>query len=103
MGDDVEPFVAAQFLLQLDVVGVDAVGQDCDIERALFRRGGVEIERAVESVESTRVAREAEVVDLEGHARMTRINLIGAGGGRDGSRIFRVDQEGRRCQHETYQ
>ena len=60
----IEEVFAAQMLVALGVIGVDAVGGDLDLHLGGFRLGLVERERSLERVEAAVQPTEAEVLDL---------------------------------------
>ena len=86
---DVEEIRGAEVLVALLVVGVDARGIDRAVDRALLRRVGIELDLAVELVETTGHVAE-EVADLEAHVGVRRVDLQQFG--RGGERYEKTDE-----------
>ncbi len=62
---DIEEVIAAQMLVPLGMIGVDAGGLQRDVDLALLRLGRIEAEVAVEVVEGAPQPAVTKVADLE--------------------------------------
>ena len=75
----VEPVGAAQVLLELRQVEVDAGGVDQHRQVRRLRLLGIEVERALEAVEAADEFGKTEVVELDQQRSVLRIEPVGAG------------------------
>ena len=77
-GARVEHARAHQFADQLVARHIDARHVDGDVDRALLRRPGVEVQRARQLVEAAVVVGDAQMRDREQHLGVARLQRIGA-------------------------